>query len=204
MIVYETTKSAQDLEQILELQRANHPENLTEEEVKVQGFVSAKHDAHLLREMSAPYSHVVARGSAKGMEDKVVGYCLTMLPEFDGSLIPCLDGNLDMKAIDSGIEMAQYKGKPVRDLKYLITGQVCVAKEFRGQGVFSGLYHEMRRQLSPHFDCMVAPIAVQNKRSLYAHTKIGFQVVHEYTIDSGEAGCGDEWCVVLWDWSGDS
>ena len=53
MIQYSITKTALDLQQILALQKANLPNNLSEAEIQTQGFVTVSHDFDLLADMNA-------------------------------------------------------------------------------------------------------------------------------------------------------
>jgi predicted GNAT superfamily acetyltransferase len=71
-------------------------------------------------------------------------------------------------------------------------GQVCIAKGYRGQGIFQGLYQEMANQLEPHFEYIITEVSKRNPRSIRAHEKVGFLNVREYTSDDGE-----EWVILL-------
>lgn len=183
MVEFTTTTTDADLEQILELQRANRSENLSPDEVESEGFVSARHDLALLRDMNTPHAHVIAKEN-----NKVVGYTLALVRSFDVDRIPILDGLLGV------IEAAEYNGASVQTMNFIIMGQVCVAKEYRGKGVFGGLYAEMRETLSPHFECIVTSVSTRNPRSLRAHAKVGFEVVHKYSSH------GEDWRILLWKW----
>lgn len=195
IIEYGVAQTDQALEQILDLQRANRPENLTKEEMQKEGFITARHDLTLLQQMNTPHPHVIAKSQVNGNE-KVIGYTLSLTRDFDAKLIPCLE---DLNQV---VDAAQYQGQPVSGRNYTIMGQVCIAKEFRGQGVFAELYQEMKRRLAPHFDYIVTSVSYQNPRSLRAHEKVGFVKIHDYCTSGG---CGTEkWCIVLWDLSASS
>ena len=79
-------------------------------------------------------------------------------------------------------------------MTYFVMGQVCVAKDFRGQQVFSDLYQKMKTEMSSHFDCIVTEIATRNTRSIRAHEKVGFETIHIYEDET------EEWAIVAWDW----
>eukprot|EP00977_Amphora_coffeiformis_P003966 scaffold795_cov187-Amphora_coffeaeformis.AAC.7 len=79
----------------------------------------------------------------------------------------------------------------MKNRRYCLMGQVCVAQEYRGRGVMEGLYQGLRRILSHHFDFIVTAISSGNPRSLRAHAKVGFQTLCE--DDKG-------WKIVIWDW----
>ena len=197
MIEYTTALTDQDLEEILMLQKANRPEQLSDEELKKEGFVSIRHDIDLLRDMNTPYPHVIAKdydydssnNSSTSSRGKVVGYTLSLLRTFDRDRIPLLEG-LTNKA-----DASFYNGLSIKDRNYIIMGQVCIHKEYRGKGIFGGLYAKMRTTLSPSFDCVITCVSDRNPRSLRAHAKVGFHCVHRYSSH------GENWEVLLWDWT---
>ena len=185
-MVHYRAATDQDLEEILELQKANRPENLSKEDAQREGFVHVRHDVPLLQAMNTPYPHAIAKDSEDG---KVVGYTLSLLRTFDRDRIPLLDGLT--KAIDS----VSYCGRSVKEMNYIVMGQVCIHKDYRGKGIFGGLYDMMKMTLSPHFDCITTCVSVRNTRSLRAHAKVGFQSILRYSSH------GEEWVVLLWDWT---
>ncbi len=71
-------------------------------------------------------------------------------------------------------------------------GQVCVAKPYRGQGVFAGLYTLMSQHLRGSFDYLVTEVSMRNPRSLRAHEKVGFTILHEYQSQDGE-----QWAIIV-------
>ncbi len=76
-----------------------------------------------------------------------------------------------------------------------VVGQLCVAKEYRGQDLVQKLYGHFRDCLSKEFTYLVTDIAQANTRSLKAHQKRGFQVINELMYG------GFKWDIVLWDWN---
>lgn len=173
-----------DLEQVLELQRRNVESALDPREAAAQGFVTVRHDLALLREMNDAAPHVVARGGGR-----VVGYALVMLRAFEPR-IPVL---APMVATLAGLEV---RGRPLGELRYFIMGQVCVDAAWRGSGVFGALFDELRRRYAGEFDLIVTEVARRNGRSVRAHEKVGFELLHRYRDPSGE-----EWDLIAWDWS---
>lgn len=218
IIEYGVAETDQDMEQILELQCANRPENLSQKELEQNGFVSVKHDVDLLRKMAQPFPHVVAKllspNNKKGGNDDndtssvIIGYALSLMRDFDASYIPCLQ---DINHVLDSVK--DLSGQPLKARNYTIMGQVCIHKDYREKGIFGGLYETIKQQMSNHFDCLVTSISKRNPRSLKAHTKVGFQIIHEYTTTSCGFGSGgstggcktnesekEEWCIVIWDW----
>lgn len=183
MIVYGPSNTDAHLQQIMALQKANLPKNISVQEAREQGFVTVDHDMEALSDMNTPYRHSIA------LEDgNLAGYALVMETRFRHR-IPIL---FPMFELLDGIP---WRGKPLKDWRYYVMGQVCVAKPFRGKGVFQGLYLNMRDRLSGHFDLVVTEISTRNARSIRAHEKVGFENIHEFTDPDGE-----HWVIVAWGW----
>ncbi|RME91770.1 MAG: GNAT family N-acetyltransferase [Bacteroidetes bacterium] len=179
MIIYRTARSAQDMEQIIELQRLNLAATVGEEEARAQGFVTLVHDVALLTDMNREYGHSVAIDAGQ-----LVGYAL-MMPRSFGSRIPALTAMLDQLAI------LPWQGRRLSTMRYFIMGQVCVAKSHRGRGVFAGLYQHLCSRLAADFEVVVTEIASHNTRSCRAHAKLGFIEIHRYLAKEDT-----EWIIV--------
>lgn len=182
MIHYSIAQSPQDLWQILDLQAQNLPHCVDDADKKSQGFVTVQHEIDLLSDMNAKYQHIVAKA-----DEQVVGFALVMLKEFSDK-IPVLVPMFDL------IDTLDFKGVSITEHSYFVMGQICIDRAYRGQGVFTGLYHELRSRMQPHFDLVVTEIATRNARSLRAHEKVGFRSLKRYVAD------GEEWDIVVWDW----
>lgn len=180
MVTYRVATTEDELKGILELQQINLPQNISNEELESQGFVTVKHDLDMLTRMNSPYQHIIAKQG-----DNVVGYTLVMLRKWKND-IPVLVDMFDQ------IDSSDYEGRKLGVAKYFIMGQVCVSKSQRGQGVFTGLYSEMKKRMRQDFDYIITEIASKNYRSLRAHEKVGFEVFKTYKIGEGE-----EWVLVL-------
>jgi len=183
-ITYTHPQTVADCEQIVALQCANLPVQLSASEMQQEGFVTLQHSADVLWALNQPYPHITAY-----CEGQLVGYALAMLPHF-GEQVPEL---LPMIAV---IEQASFKGKALATTPYFIMGQICVAKGFRGQGIFQGLYQQLQQQLSPHFELLVTAIDKKNTRSLRAHEKVGFVPLEDSPPPPNKAN----WQLVVWDW----
>lgn len=180
-IIYTNSHSEKDLRQILALQQLNLPKNISKAEAREQGFVTVEHNFELLSAMNEAYPHVIAKSG-----DEVVGYALVMVQEFKNQ-IPVLIPMFDM------FDQLVYNGKAMNKYKYFVMGQVCIAKGFRGQGLFAGMYRKMGEQLRSHFDFVLTEIATRNLPSMRAHAKVGFEVIKIYEAKE------EEWAIVLWD-----
>ena len=171
-------ENEEELEQILALQRANLPGQLSGEEIAADGFVTVEHTLDLLKRMHAMVPSIVAREGAS-----VVGYALVM-PVECRSLIPVLEPMF--QRLDSLGMSGQ---------RFYVMGQICVGKPWRGKGVFDLLYQAHRRHLRGRFDCSVTEVATRNTRSMRAHERVGFTVIDRYRDAT------DDWVLLRWDWS---
>ncbi len=107
--------------------------------------------------MNLPYPHVIAKSN-----EKVIGYVLIMTPNLKNEipvLIPMFE---QMNAL-------QYKGENLGESAYVVMGQVCIEKSFRGKGVFAALYEKMCQILAKDFQYILTEISPRNRRSLRAH-----------------------------------
>jgi RimJ/RimL family protein N-acetyltransferase len=69
-------------------------------------------------------------------------------------------------------------------------GQICIAPEHRGRGIFDALYAGHRRHFADAYDLLVTEVATRNGRSLRAHLRVGFEEVLRYRDDV------DEWVLI--------
>jgi hypothetical protein len=171
-----------DLEQILSLQNANHIQNLTIEKCASDGFVTVRHDIDLLTAMNNAARQIIAKE-----QENVVGYALVMLKEFSET-VPVLTPMFEM------FKHLSYKGKPLDAYSYYIMGQICISAIYRGQGIFEKLYLKHKEIYSGKFDFCLTEVSVRNTRSMRAHKKMGFQVIHTFKDKT------DDWNILLWDW----
>ena len=167
--------TAQDLPAILHLQKINLPRALSKEEYASQGFVSADHTLEMLEEMHAIAPSIVATSGAE-----LAGYALTM-PAECRRLVPLLE------------PMFEAFDRTLRGKRYYVMGQVCVAKAFRGQGVFDALYAGHARFYGSRFDCIATEISLDNTRSIRAHERVGFREIARQDDAHGR------WSIVAWD-----
>ncbi|WP_108245846.1 GNAT family N-acetyltransferase [Muricauda brasiliensis] len=173
MVIYKQAVSLKELEQILELQQRNLPKNISEDESTKEGFVTVEHTLDVLQAMNEVCGHIIAVD-----DNKVVGYALCMHPRF-GNDIEVLRPMF--QEIDKVLE---------RKVNYMAMGQICIAKTHRGQGIFRKLYQTMKEKLPKGFDTIITEVDGKNKRSLVAHTAIGFNTLTIYNSN------GKEWHVL--------
>jgi hypothetical protein len=183
MVVYTTAKTNEDILQVLALQKSNLPQNLTEEQISSQGFVTVVHSFGALQKMNSIEQSIIAKD-----EGKVIGYLLAMTRQSKNDipvLIPMFE------AFDSMV----YDHKKISEYKYIVVGQVCIADGWRGQGILDECYEEYRERFRDKYDFAITEIDDKNKRSVNAHKRIGFQTIHNYKDPAGV-----NWVIVLWDW----
>ena len=183
-IHFTTVSNADEVRQILDLQTANHPSALTPDTMASQGFVTVRHDPGVLRRMNEAAPAIIAKDG-----DRVVGYALVMPREF-ASDVPILLPLFQM------LDTLSWKSVRLRDQpRWFVMGQICVAEGYRGRGIFDGLYRAMAEAYRDRYDFTVTEVAARNTRSLRAHARAGFQLLHVYQ----DANAGEEWHVIVLD-----
>lgn len=183
MITYTNANTATELQGIIDLQKANLPISISKEEAQEQGFVTVQHTLEILQKMNTIEKHTIALD-----DDKVIGYVIAMTKASRND-IPILKPMFDL------FTQIAYLDKKVSDYNYMVVGQVCVSKDYRGMGVFDQLYDKYRKEFGSKYDFAITEIAVKNQRSMMAHNRIGFREIHRYIAPDSV-----EWSVVIWDW----
>jgi len=176
------TSTTEELQQILKLQEENLAYHIDETEMRTQGFVTLSHDMKILKQMHRLAPTVIIKD-----DDKVVAYALTMLRE-------CRQLVSDLEPMFSVLDKLNWKNKPLTDYSFYVMGQVCIAKRYRGQGLFDELYRHHKIIYQQQFDLLITEIATRNHRSIRAHERVGFKTIETHRDEL------DEWAVVGWDW----
>ncbi|WP_299548227.1 GNAT family N-acetyltransferase [Seonamhaeicola sp.] len=162
-ITYQRASTDEELQQILKLQKANSIASISEEEKQKEGFVTVHHNFDILQAMNNACAHIIAKHN-----NNVVGYALSMTKDFRDK-IDILKPMFQQ--IDSSLKT---------NLNYVVMGQICVDKSYRGQGVFRGLYHHMKQELNHQFETIITLIDVKNTRSIAAHRAVGFKLLKNF------------------------
>ncbi len=183
MIVFKTASSKNDLQGILELQRVNLSANLTHDEIKSQGFVTVNHTFDQLSKLNEYEKHIIAKDN-----DKIIGYLLAMTQKSESD-IPIL------VPMFKAFNETSFNGKKIAEYNYIVVGQVCIDKSYRGQGVLDKCYDTYKKHYDDKYDFAITEIAKTNTRSLSAHKRIGFKEVKTYTSPDNI-----EWIIVIWNW----
>ncbi|GMQ25006.1 hypothetical protein Aoki45_16880 [Algoriphagus sp. oki45] len=183
MLQIKSAETQAEFQGILDLQWENHLHTVTESEKKEQGFVTVRHSMDQIQLMNSIAPHIIAKDG-----EKVVGYILAMT-KASKDLVPIL---IPMFA---QFDQLYYQGKRVSDFEYLVIGQICVGKSHRGQGLFDRMYAAYREAFSETYSFAITEIAKSNTRSLSAHRRVGFEVIHKFKDDLFD------WAIVAWDWT---
>ena len=162
-VEYVQASSPFELEQILKLQQANLPFNLSKHIQQKEGFLTVEHTMDILLKLNQEFPHTLAKSN-----NKVVGYALSMDPKFKNE-IPIL------KPLFEKIEAMSVAQK-----RYIIMGQICIDSTFRKIGIFRGLYQKMKEFTSDRYDYILTEVDARNERSLNAHLAVGFEIIKRY------------------------
>ncbi len=159
-----------DIAGILDLQARNLKSEISPMEAKREGFVTLRHNFETLLRMNdlAPHTIVCVEG-------RVIAYALSMHPSLSLE-VPGLEKMfLLLEGLDS----------------YMVMGQVCVDKKYRGQGKFRSMYQFMFNKFSGEYKSIITEVSQANPRSLRAHYALGFQDYHMH----------EEWVILIKDLS---
>ncbi|MFN3999293.1 N-acetyltransferase family protein [Algoriphagus sp.] len=181
-IQFKLTKTDAELRGILDLQKLNLLGEISEEEKTNQGFVTVQHNLDQLRLMHELEPHVIAKEG-----EKVIGYILAMTKE-SRDLVPVLVPMFEQ------FDRLIFEEKKLSAYDYMVIGQICVGKGYRGQGIFDKMYELYRSTFCSRYDFAITEIALTNFRSLKAHQRVGFRTIHEFEDTT------QKWAIVLLNW----
>ncbi|QHT68068.1 GNAT family N-acetyltransferase [Rhodocytophaga rosea] len=179
---FKPVQTATELLHIAALQHENQRRNLSQSERQQYGFISADYNFDVLIQMHMAEPSLISKSN-----DQLIAYCLAFPPHLLKK-IPAL------QYMSRILNQVDYQGMPLSMFHYLFVGQVCIAKEFRGQGIFDDLYSIYKTAYSSRYDMAVTAIPKENLRSMRAHQRVGFQEI--CTFDHSF----DPWSLVLCDW----
>lgn len=168
-ITYCRASTDDELHQILELQKRNLPDSLSDLEKENEGFLTVIHTFEILNQMNDACAHCIAKHN-----NEVVGYALSMHPKFANEIEILKPMFNEINKVISG------------NFKFIIMGQICVNKAHRKKGIFRGLYGFMKQELQSTFNAIITEVDAKNLRSLNAHLAVGFEIVKTYNADNHE------------------
>jgi ribosomal protein S18 acetylase RimI-like enzyme len=182
MVEIVRVSNEKELEAIRLLQRENLRVLIGEEEAGKEGFLTAEYTMKTLQQMHQLAPSIIAKDG-----DKIAGYVIVTTKESYGQH-PLLDSLFD------SIDALSFNGASLKDVNYILIGQLCVAKAYRGMGLVQKMYAYYQNCLSKEYQYLITDVAQENPRSIKAHLKTGFQIID--TLNYGGIG----WDIVLWDW----
>lgn len=174
--------SPHHLPAVLQLQQANLRRHLSADEAATEGFVTAEYELDFLLALHHTAPSVVALH-----QQQVVGYALVAPPAVSAQH-PLL------AHLIHAIEACSYRQQPIGREQYVMVGQLCVAKGWRGQRLAEAMYQFFKQQYSGQYAYCCTDVALENQRSLRAHLRCGFQEVGIL------AYAGQQWSIVCWPW----
>ena len=183
MITIKLVTEHSELEGIKKLQQENLKKNLADQEAETEGFVTAEYTMEFLERMHNEKPSVIAKDG-----DLIAGYALAAVKaiRYEHELLVDLFDTIDK---------THYQNRLLKDSNYIVVGQLCVSKNYRGLGLVYQMYQHFRKTLAPDFDYCITDVAKNNPRSLKVHLKSGFVVIDELQY----GGVGFD--IVLWDWN---
>ena len=174
--------SYEEILQIKSLQNLNLKCNIGETEAKAEGFVTAIYSCDFLKVMSDSTPAILATNNGV-----VVGYLLAVNRD------TALKHDLLKKIVIVSDEVI-LKYPTLANTNYIIVGQLCIDKEYRGLGLVNRMYELYYETYHVQYNYCITDIAVNNPRSMKAHLKCGFKAMER--LDHG----GELFDLVIWDW----
>jgi len=167
---------------IRDLQVLNLRKNIDAATAVSDGFLTAEYTIEYIQQMHDASPSIIVKDG-----NQVVGYALVATKAVR-------EGHDLMADLFNVIDTKYYKGKSLKEVNYVVVGQLCVAKGYRGQGLVKRMYDYYRDCYAKEYEYLITDVAQANTRSLNAHKKSGFIVID--TLEYGGIG----WDIVLWDW----
>lgn len=172
--------SEPELIEIKNLQNKNLKENISIKEKQSEGFLTANYTLEFLKKLNNKTPAIIIKN------EKVVGYAIAASKEVakEHKLLNNLVYNFDKQLID---------GNLLSNQSYIVVGQLCIEKKYRGFDYVKKLYSFFKDTYSTYRYCVTA-VDIKNVRSLKAHKKCGFIKIGELKLNNNP---GD---IILWDW----
>ncbi len=159
-----------DFAAILALQKLNHL-NFLPENARGDGFLTTFLETPKLENLIAQNGLFIAKSG-----EELAGYVCSEAWDLSGERQFHLDVATLFPLFLRGREIGAGNSR--------IYGPVCVAAEFRGQGVLAALVEAVRAGYRADFEFILTFIDTKNARSLAAHErKLGFQIVSHLPYD---------------------
>ena len=169
-----------DLVGIKNLQTRNLKTNLSSEEKKAEGFLTAEYTMSYLKEINQNSPAIILK------KEKVVGYALAVTKELSKE-------HEVLNQLVVKFEKQKYKKTLLSSERYIVVAQLCLDKSYRGMGLVEKMYSFFKKK---YFDFKYCVTAVDNEnlRSSNIHKKCGFVKIGEVSIGNSPGE------IILCDW----
>ena len=181
-VTIDLVRTIEELYGIKDLQALNLRKNIDDATAASDGFLTAEYTIGYLQQMHDASPSIIAKDG-----NQIVGYALVATKSVR-------NGHDLMADLFNVIDTKYYNGKSLKEVNYVVVGQLCVALGYRGQGLVKLMYDYYRDCYASTYEYLITDVAQANTRSLNAHKKSGFIVID--TLEYGGIG----WDIVLWDW----
>lgn len=172
--------TSSDFEKIVNLQNRNIASSLNQSEKK-DGFLSAQFSTQQFQDMDNDLCVIVCEDG-----ESLIAYTCASTLEFNKS-IPIVAAML------SHFSKITYRNQPLSNYHSFIYGPVCIDKPFRGKGVLLALSNHLLQFMQlehPQLSLLTTFIAIENKRSINAHEKLGMENIGQFEFK------GAQYCIL--------
>lgn len=183
MATIKLVETEQELIGLKQLQTNNLRRLIGEEEAMKEGFVTSEYSLELLQKMHAVYPSIIVKEG-----EEVVAYTIVTNKSVYGE-------HPEVDHLFNTLDATVYNDKYLKEVPYILVGQVCVGKTHRGQGWVPKMYEFYKSIHAKNYTYLVTDISQANKRSIRMHQKVGFETIG--VIE--QVGTG--WDIVLWNWN---
>lgn len=161
-----------DIDEVLELHAKYQIDSISHEDKK-DGFVTTSFTKEqLAKVINEEQGLFIARKN-----DKVVAYVMC------GSWKFCSIWPIFTQMVQD-LPTLSYLGQTITTENSYQYGPVCVDKSVRGSGVLEALFDFAREEMSQRYPIMVTFINKINQRSFKAHTRLGLEVIAEFSFNN--------------------
>ena len=161
-----------DIDEVLELHAKYQIDSISHEDKK-DGFVTTSFTKEqLVKVINEEQGLFIARKN-----DKVVAYVMC------GSWKFCSIWPIFTQMVQD-LPKLSYLGQAITTENSYQYGPVCIDKNVRGSGVLEALFDFAREEMSQRYPIMVTFINKINQRSFKAHTRLGLEVIAEFSFNN--------------------
>lgn len=161
-----------DIDEVLELHAKYQIDSISHEDKK-DGFVTTSFTKEqLAKVINEEQGLFIARKN-----DKMVAYVMC------GSWKFCSIWPIFTQMVQD-LPKLSYLGQAITTENSYQYGPVCVDKSVRGSGVLEALFDFAREEMSQRYPIMVTFINKINQRSFKAHTRLGLEVIAEFSFNN--------------------